>query len=113
LVVKYVTPTDHAVKYNSWAFHDCVNPYSYQHHNKYSDEANFSGLSYDEKTKKIAENNKKIIAECTEKINKKADMKLHADFKVNFIKYGLATLFFFILFIGFTVQNYFLYKKND
>jgi hypothetical protein len=42
LVVKYITPTDHAVKYNSWAVSDCLNPYSYQHHNRYSDEANFS-----------------------------------------------------------------------
>jgi hypothetical protein len=40
-------------------------------------------------------------------------MKLNVDFKINFIKYGLATLFFFILFMGFTVQNYFMYKKDD
>jgi hypothetical protein len=40
-------------------------------------------------------------------------MRLQADFKINIIKYALATLFFFILFIGFTVQNYFMYKKDD
>jgi hypothetical protein len=111
--VKYVTPIDHAARHYTWEVNDCLNPYSYRNHNRYSDEANFSGLSQKEKDAKISENNNDVVKKCVDSINNKSDMRLQADFKVNIIKYSLATLFFFILFTGFTVQNYFMYKKDD
>lgn len=113
LIYKYISPQEHVMKYNSWELRECTNPYSYRHENVYSNEPTIKELQNTLSKADWKTLHDKNIKSCLNKIYTEEQTKTYIWMKINVIKYGLATLFFFILFIGFTIQNYFMYRKND
>ena len=108
LVVKYIKTDDYSYKFNSWEVQECNDMYSY----KYVDIFNqtlWEDINNLEKREKLFN---EIKVKCLNNIEVKSENKKIADFKYNFIKYWLATLFFFILFIVFSLQNLAIYRSE-
>lgn len=105
LVLRNITPENHANKFYFWEINDCNNLSSYQ--NTY-----YLQEFWSENEWKLTEEQKnEIIKKCNDRILERSENILLADFKYNFIKYSLASLFFFILFFYWVLQNLFMYKK--
>ena len=103
LVLKYISTSDYSSKFYGWDVDSCGDKYSFKYENLLNSE-----LTESEKDKKFNE----IKRDCLKNLEIKSENKKIVDFKFNFIKYGLATLFFFILFIVFSLQNLAFYNSE-
>ncbi|MCP4523078.1 MAG: hypothetical protein GY828_02560 [Candidatus Gracilibacteria bacterium] len=116
LVVKYITPQDYSYKHYAWEIEHCTQgAYEYKYGDRYySNEIKENkNLSTEEKQEKIEKEKLRRKIKCLETLHNKSENRQYVDFKIASIKYGLATLFFFILFMAFATQSFVIHKKND
>lgn len=106
LILRVISPQEHAIKFDKWAVQDCNHTSSYRYEKSYSSEIQFRHES-DKQYKN------RLIDLCKENLYTQSGKKQKIDFEYNIAKYGLATLFFFILFISFAVQSSVIYRKHD
>lgn len=97
LVLNNVSNTEYVAKFYSYKTEMCENIWN--NFNYYEEKIPLSEI------KKDKEN-------CLRSLENFAENKKVADFKYNFIKYFLATLFSLILFIFFAISNLFFIKEN-
>lgn len=106
LTLKVITTDDYVNTHYRYAKDSCIDYAPNRFKESYSNEV---------KPKTMTENEfRKVVTDkCISKLEDRASTKQYVDFKYWMLKYGTATLFFLVLFLGFSIQSQIIYRKND
>lgn len=105
LVLKYISKEDYSYKFYSRSVDECRDSLSYKIKESYEQELDWKYNSREQFADEYKDN-------CLKNLYKKAEWKKLADFKFNIIKYWLSSLFFFILFMAFSLQNLYIFNEK-
>ena len=115
LVHRVISNEEYAMYHSPWEVDDCNNSYSYKI-DQYLDEADklFSGeasLLTDEEKETNKQARSDAMKKCLNDVKSKASFQKGVNFQRNISKYGLATFFFLVLFLAFSLQSELIYRK--